>query len=401
MSALDGMRVLDLTQYEAGTSCTQTLAWLGADVVKVEPPTGDGGRQVHGRLIQDSQYFLNYNSNKRSVVINLRSERGVALLLAMVKGFDVFIENYGPGVVEKLGIDYETLREVNPRLVYAQIKGYGLTGPYAPYNSLDAVTQAAAGTYSITGFPDGPPVRPGPTYADSGTGAQMATAIVAAYCQQQRTGQGQRVEMSMQEATLSFMKTTPLAGRVPWGGSVPMARRGNNAGPPSGMYQCLGGGANDYIYMMVHSSEMWDALCIAIDRTDLLGDPRFTNPEARRENAQALHEEISQWTERHEKFDAMHIIAGAGVPCSAIYDTADVFSDQHLHAREFIRTVHHPVEGEITLLGQPFRLSESHVDIAPAPLLGQHTFEVLRDELGMADDELVSLATEGVVQSYE
>jgi formyl-CoA transferase len=195
MPALDGMRVLDMTQYEAGTSCTQWLAWLGADVVKVEPPSGDPGRGV-ARGTDHAQYFMNYNGNKRSVVIDLKQPRGREVLLALAAHYDVFVENYGPGVIEAFDVGYDVMRARNPRIVYGRIKGFGLSGPYANYNSYDWVAQAAAGTFSVTGEPDGPPIHPAPTFADSGTGMQMALALTAAYHQQQRTGEGQLVELS-------------------------------------------------------------------------------------------------------------------------------------------------------------------------------------------------------------
>jgi formyl-CoA transferase len=400
MAALDGMRILDMTQYEAGTSCTQFLAWLGADVVKIESPHGDPGRQVYGRMIEDSQYFLNYNSNKRSVVIDLKTEEGRDLLLRMAPHYDVFVENYGPGAVDKLGIGYEAMSAVNPRIVYARIKGFGLSGPYANYNSLDALAQAAAGTYSITGFPDGPPVRPGPTFADTGTGAQTAIAILAAYHQQQRTGRGQLIEMSMQEATSSFMRTTPLfaAAQGTWGGGVAMQRRGNDGGAPSGMYPCKGGGPNDYVYLMVATSQMWDALCTVIDRIDLLDDDRLADAQGRRQHAPEIAAAITEWTCQREKFEAMHALASAGVASSAVYDTADLFADPHLNERGFIHQVEHPVEGTVTLLGQPYRLSDSQVEMRPAPTLGQHTSEVLCADLGLGDAELDALRTAGAIR---
>jgi crotonobetainyl-CoA:carnitine CoA-transferase CaiB-like acyl-CoA transferase len=403
MTALDGMRVLDMTQYEAGTSCTQLLAWLGADVVKVEGPEGDPGRQVYGRMVRDSQYFLNYNSNKRSVVLDLRTEAGRRVLMDLVPRFDVFVENYGPGVVERLGLGYEALSAVNPRLVYARIKGFGLSGPYRDYKSFDSLAQAAGGTFSITGFPDGPPVRPGPTFADTGTGAQTALAIVAAYVQQQRTGSGQLIEISMQEVVTTFMRTTPLTQQAtaPWGSDRAVRRRGNEAGFPSGMYPSAGGGPNDYVYIMVATSRMWDSLCAAIGRDDLLTDPRFATGRARREHQGPLYEAISAWTLARSKFEAMHTLAGAGVACSAVYDTADLFRDPHLNARGFIQRVEHPVEGEVTLLGQPFRLSGSHVPVRPAPRLGEHTHEVLAAELGLDGDALAALEAAGAIRGPE
>ena len=211
--ALEGVRILDMTQYEAGTSCTQHLGWLGADVVKIEAPTGDPGRYTGlgmGQLPGDPQYFLNYNANKRSVVLDLKSDRGRQLFLDLVPHFDAFVENYAPGAIERLDIGYERLRELNPKIVYGRLKGFGLSGPYKDYKSFDWVAQASAGTFSTTGEPDGPPTRPGPTMADSGTGVQMALAILAAYIEAQRTGQGQLIELSMQEAVTMFMRTLGL-----------------------------------------------------------------------------------------------------------------------------------------------------------------------------------------------
>jgi formyl-CoA transferase len=392
------MRILDMTQYEAGTSCTQFLAWLGADVVKIESPRGDPGRQVYGRIVKDSQYFLNYNSNKRSVVIDLQTDEGRQLLLDMVPHYDVFVENFGPDVMERLNIGYDVMRGLNPRIVYTRIKGFGLSGPHAHFKTFDALAQASAGVFSITGWPDGPPLRPGPTYGDTGTGAQAALAISAAYTQLQRTGLGQEIEISMQEATTSFMRTATLTQPdAPWAGEVAMGRRGNGAGPPSGMYPCKPEGPNDYIFLMVGTSRMWDAFCAAIERPDLAVDERFLDPRDRRTRQDELYEEIVPWMLEHEKFEAMHILGDAGVPCSAIYDTADLFSDEHLKERGFIHHLEHPVEGEITLLGQPYRLSESDVPITPAPQFGEHTDAVLTDDLGLDASKLDALRESGVI----
>lgn len=394
MAALDGMRVLDMTQYEAGTSCTQMLAWLGADVVKIEPPQGDPGRRTFGRTGADSQYFLNYNSNKRSVVLDLAKPEGRDLLLHLVPRFNVFVENFGPGVIEKLDIGYEVMRRINPRMIYARIKGYGLSGPYASYRCFDPLAQAAAGTFSVTGEPDGPPVQPGPTLADSGTGVQAALAITAAYVQLLNNGYGQQIELSMQEATLTFMRTRPLAA---WASDQPMQRRGSLRGAPSGMYPCAPGGPNDYIYLTLTTSRMWDTLCVAIDKPYLANDPRFATPEARSRNAETLREEITQWTSTRDKHEAMRHLCEAGVPASAIFDSAEVFRDPHLKARGFIHKLQHPEAGEVTLFGPPFRLSESRTPLARAPLLGEHSREVLRDELGLSEEELALLQERGVI----
>ncbi len=211
MPALDGMRVLDFTQYEAGPSCCQYLAWLGADVVKVEPPGGEPGRRT-GAGSGVAQYFENYNGNKRSVVVDVRTDAGRDLVRQMSKRFDVFVENQGPRVMEKLGLDPGSLQADHPELIYARIKGYGLSGPYAEYRSFDMLAQAAGGLFALTGEPDGPPTRPGGTFGDTGTGVHTAMAILAAYVQCQRTGEGQVIEMSMHEVMTMFIRTTGLGG---------------------------------------------------------------------------------------------------------------------------------------------------------------------------------------------
>ncbi|MBM3141178.1 MAG: formyl-CoA transferase [Chloroflexi bacterium] len=392
-AALEGMRILDMTQYEAGTSATQALAWLGADVVKIESPSGDPGRLSFTRGTPDSQYFLNYNSNKRSVVLDLKTARGRELFLALVPRFDVFIENYGPGVIESLDIGYERLSALNPRLLYCRIKGFGLDGPYAPYKCFDGLAQAMAGAFSVTGEPDGPPTKPGPTVADTGTGMQAALAIAAAWAQRQRTGRGQHIEISMQEAMSMFMRTVGVAD---WA-QHPAMRRSHRAGVPSGIYPCAPGGPNDYIYMLIGTTRMWDQLCSAMGRDDLLVDPRFQTAAARREHADVLDEEIAQWSRQRDKHEAMRVLAETGVAASAVFDTMDVFHDPHLHARGFVQQVEHPTEGTVTLLGSPFRMSDSHVELRPAPVLGADTEAVLRAELGIDDRELSALREAGAI----
>jgi formyl-CoA transferase len=245
MPALDGLRILDMTQYEAGPSCTQALAWLGADVVKIEPPgSGDPGRSlvVGGDY---SAYFCNWNANKRSVALDLARPAGRELLLRMLPRYDVFIENYGPGIVERLGLQYETLRALHPAIIYVQLKGFGSSGPYAHYKSYDMVAQAASGAFSSTGEVGGAPMLPGPTIGDSGTGVQAGMAVLAAYVQRLRTGEGQRIELSMQEAVTYFMRTR-IAFAGDWGRQA-VPRLGNLMGAaPTGLYPCAGGGPNDY-----------------------------------------------------------------------------------------------------------------------------------------------------------
>jgi formyl-CoA transferase len=393
MAALDGMRVLDMTQYEAGTSCTQLLAWLGADVVKVEPPgRGDPGRGVaHSEEV--SQYFLNYNSNKRSITIDLANPEGRDLLLKLAPHYDVFVENYGPGVIEKLDIGYDVMKQVNPGIIYGRIKGFGLSGPYSGFKCYDWVAQASAGTFSVTGYPDSPPTMPGPTIGDSGTGMQMALAITAAYVQKQRTGEGQMIEISMQEAVTMFMRTLGLAQ---WGtGAQP--RTGNRRGAPTDVYPCKGGGPNDHVFIMVVTTRMWDTLCAAIDRPELVADPRFETGMARQQHGDELWEEIAKWTRQRTKYEAMKELGDAGVPCSAVLDTFDLFNDPHLKERGLIQVVEHETGGPRQIMRNPIRMPGSDIPLQAAPVLGKHTAEVLGADLGLAPDDLERLHSAGVI----
>ncbi len=395
MPALDGMRVLDFTQYEAGPSCCQYLAWLGADVVKVEPPRGEPGRKT-GSSGGVAQYWENYNANKRSVAVDVSSEPGRDLVRRLVTGFDVFVENQGPRVMEKLGLDPISLAAAHPALIYARIKGYGLTGPYAEYRSFDMLAQAAAGLFSLTGEADGPPMRPGGTFGDTATGAHTAMAIIAAYVQKQRTGEGQVIEMSMHEVMTMFIRTTGVRGWDLEGTAAP--RVGNRlGGAPTDMYACAPFGSNDYVYVMVGTVRMWEALCKVIDRLDLLEDPRFATGSGRTEHEELLNAIIAAWCRTKTKHEAMTLLADAGIAASAVMDTQDVFHDPHLQARGFVQEVPHPTHGTVLLLDKPFRLEKSQVPLRAAPVLGADTDSVLTAELGLAADELASLRSAGVI----
>ena len=395
MAALDGLRILDMTQYEAGTSCTQALAWFGADVVKVEPPvTGDPGRHVQEGGM-DSPYFLNWNSNKRSIAIDLSKPAGRDLLLSMAPEYDVFVENYGPGRMEKLGIDYEAMQRANPRIIYARIKGFGTSGPWKDYKCYDMIAQAAAGAFSVSGQPDGLPTWPGTTTADAGTGLTMALSILSAYVQQQRTGEGQLIEVSMQEAMSYFMRTR-VAQTGDWGRAA-VERVGNGAVATVQLYPCSPGGLNDFAYIMAVTSKHVDTLCATIGQPELVLDHRFDTDEKRQQNTPALFEIIATWTRARTKWEVMETLGAAGVPCSAVLDTKDLFANPHLRERGFIQTVEHPAYGAIDLLGWAPRMSKSHVAMQRAPLLAEHTDEILESDLGFGSAELQALREAGVL----
>jgi len=257
------------------------------------------------------------------------------------------------------------------------------------------VAQAAGGAMSVTGEASGPPMKPGATIGDAGTGVQMALALCAAYVQKLRTGEGQLVELSMQEAVTYYLRTTIAIGSK-WG-SQASARRGNGSGAVTNLYPCKPFGPNDYLYIMALTPRMWEELCRVIERPDLLEDPRFSKARLRRENEEPLSEAIAAWTRQHTKHEAMKLLAEAGVPASAVFDTLDLFDDPHLNARRFVKTVDHPSLGKIRLLGWPARMSASEVEIEPAPFLGAQSAEVLAEDLGLDADAVEALRGRGVV----
>lgn len=395
MSALEGMRVLDMTQYEAGTCCTQSLAFLGADVVKVERPNvGDPGRRLARGEKYDAEYFVNWNSNKRSITLDLNQPDGRDILLRLVRNFDVFVENYGPGVIEKLDIGYDVMRTENPQLIYARIKGFGTSGPRANDKCMDMVAQAAAGAMSITGNPDGPPMRPGPTTGDAGTGMQAALAITAAYVQRMRTGEGQLIELAMQEAMTYYLRTAVSRTQF---GTVPSGRSANGDNPFMAMYPCHPGGANDYVYIMAVNQRMWDAVAETIGQPELMKDSRFATGASRYQHRLELYEAIAAWTRTKTKQEATASFAAAGVCASPVNETHELFSDEHLNERGFIKQIDHPQHGKVRILGWPSRMSKSNVEPVAAPLLGEHTDAVLSGELGLTRVELDELHQRNVV----
>jgi formyl-CoA transferase len=395
--ALAGVKVLDLTQFEAGTSCTEMLAWLGADVIKVESPKmGEQGRWLlTEKPGVDSYYFILLNANKRGITLNLKSDRGREMFLELAKRVDIVSENYSLGTLEGLGLGYDKLREINPRLIYLTIKGFGTHGPYSKYKSFDMIAQASGGAFSLTGYPGSPPLKPGPTIGDTGTGMHAAIGVLAAYIQRERTGRGQKVEVAMQEAVLNFCRV-PMMGTYMTHKPVP--RVGNRVGAgPGDLFKCAPGGDNDYVFMLCTTPEMWRSLCAAIGRPEMAEDEKFKDQRARAKNGDEMTAIINEWTGRHTKHEVMEILGAAGVPCGKVLDSVELLEDPHMRQRGMIVTINHPMRGEFTMPGCPVRLEDSPVEVKPAPLLGQHNADVYGELLGLGAAQLESLKSEGII----
>jgi len=394
--ALDGIRVLDLTQYEAGPSCTETLAWLGAEVIKVEPPAGEVTRRGFSEQPDmDSVFFCLLNANKKSVTLNLKSERGKKMFADMVKGADVVIENLGPGSMDRLGFGFEALAKINPRVIAVSVKGFGSEGPYASYNSFEMIAQAMGGVMSLTGSPDGPPMRVEAGLGDTGTGLHAAIGILAAIVQRQTTGIGQRVEVAQQDVVVNLTRIHFRDHHL----VHPIPRRGNRSpvACPSNLYRCRPFGPNDYVFVHVANTDMWKALTRVLGQPELGDDPRFAERSGRLAQGKELDDLVEAWTGKRTKHEVMELLAGAGVPCGAVLDSDEIMSNEHLRGRGMVVEVEHPNRGKMTMLGSPIRLSASPTEVIRAPLLGEHNGEVYGQLLGLGEADLADLKRDGVL----
>jgi formyl-CoA transferase len=399
---LSGVRVLDLSQFEAGPSCTEVLAMLGAEVVKVESPKGgEPGRAIGTGAAPgaDGYYFMMYNANKKSVTVDLKTERGIALVKEMAAHADIFVENMAPGTIERLGLGWEVLHALNPRLIYAQVKGFGEGSPYEHNLAFDMIAQACGGTMSITGERAGRPCKPGPTIGDTGTGMLLAISIVSTLYQRQTTGRGRRIQIAMQDAMLQYIRGA-LAQHTRTG--EPAMRNGAKtlAGgiAPSGIYPCAPGGPNDYVYLFTSNTnpEHWRRLLKVIDREDLLEDPRFASRESRGEHEAEIDALVTEWTRRHDKHEAMRLVGAAGVPAGAVLDTGELLGEPSFEKRGIMQTMQHP-RGRMKRPTFPVRFDGAPPRVAPAPLLGEHNASVLGDWLGMSADDVEALKRDRVL----
>ncbi len=395
-SSLSDLKVLDLSHVQAGPSCSQMLGFLGADVIKIEDTRGGDSTRVDlaHREGVDSVYFLIFNNNKRAITLDLKSERGKEIFIGLVRWADVLVENFSPGMLDRLGMGWDELHRLNPRLVYATIKGFGTYGPYSDYKGFEFVAQAVGGAMTTTGFQDRPPVTLAPGVGDSGSGLHAAIGILAAIHKRERTGLGQMVEVSMQDSVVNLMRmrlTPTLADGRMRGRHGFMGFRGFPM-----VFPCAPGGPDDYV--MIHPrGEGWDMMLAAIGREDLIGDARFDSEQARAENPEEAAAIVTEWTSQRTKWQAMDTLAGAGVLAGATISPEEIIENDHLIAREMIVDVDDPVRGGYRMVGIPIKMSDELNLVTKAPRYSEHTDEILKSILGCTEEEVAAMRDMGVI----
>jgi len=412
--ALDGVRILDFTHVQSGPTCTQLLAWLGADVIKVERPgQGDATRgQLRDIPGVDSLYFTMLNHNKRSVTINTKSAQGLAVLDRLIATCDVLVENFAPGALERMGITWQHIQGINPRMIVASIKGFG-AGPYEACKVYENVAQCAGGSASTTGMPDGPPMVTGAQIGDSGTGLHLALGIVAALYQRTTTGRGQKVLAPMQDAVLNLcrvklrdqqrLERTHTMHEYPqypdgkFGDAVPRAGNASGGGQPGAILKCKGWETdpNAYIYFITQSA-VWPAVCQVIGEPDWITDEAYATPQARLLHLKPIFSRIEQWTMSMDKVEAMEILNRHDIPCGPILSMKEIANEPSLRATGTVVEVDHPQRGSYLSVGNPIKMSDSPTEVTRSPLLGEHTDEVLA-QLGFSPDDVAQLRSAGAV----
>jgi formyl-CoA transferase len=412
--ALDGVRILDFTHVQSGPTCTQLLAWLGADVIKIER-AGEGDitrsqlRDIPG---VDSLYFTMLNSNKRSITVDAKNPKGKAILEALVKKCDVLVENFAPGALDRMGFTWERINALNPRMIVASVKGFG-PGPYEECKVYENIAQCAGGAASTTGFDDGPPLVTGAQIGDSGTGLHLALGIVAALYQRNTTGRGQRVLAAMQDGVLNLcrvklrdqqrLERTQVLEEFPqypngtFGDAVPRSGNASGGGQPGWILKCKGweSDPNAYIYFITQAP-VWDAICKVIGREEWLTDPRYATPKARLPHLSEIFGGIEEWTKTKTKFEAMDILNEHDIPCGPILSMKEIAVEPSLRKTGTVVEVDHPKRGKYLTVGNPIKLSDSPSDVKRSPLLGEHTDEIL-SELGFGATEIATLRAEKVI----
>jgi formyl-CoA transferase len=412
--ALSGVRILDFTHVQSGPTCTQLLAWFGADVIKVERPgEGDATRgQLRDIPGVDSLYFTMLNHNKRSVTLNAKSAAGKRLLDSLIRHCDVLVENFAPGAMERMGLTWERIQELNPRMIVGSVKGFG-PGRYEDCKVYENVAQCAGGSASTTGFDDGPPVVSGAQIGDSGTGLHLALGLVAALYQRTRSGRGQKVLAPMQDAVLNLcrvklrdqqrLERTHSLHEYPqypdgkFGDAVPRAGNASGGGQPGWILRCKGWETdpNAYIYFITQAA-VWPAVCKVIGEESWIDDEAYATPQARLLHLKPIFARIEQWTMTKTKFEAMEILNEYDIPCGPILSMKEIADDPWLRQSGTVVEVDHPTRGRHLTVGNPIKMSDSATEVTRAPLLGEHTEEVLR-ELGYTDSDMKAMRAEGAI----
>ena len=412
--ALDGVRILDFTHVQSGPTCTQLLAWFGADVIKVERAgSGDVTRQQLRDIPNvDSLYFTMLNHNKRSITLDSKSAPGKQILEKLVKRCDVLVENFAPGALDRMGFTWERIQELNPRMIVASIKGFG-PGPYEDCKVYENVAQCAGGSASTTGFDDGPPLVTGAQIGDSGTGLNLALGIVAALFQRQSTGRGQKVLAAMQDGVLNLcrvklrdqqrlartgvMQEYPQYPHGRFGDAVPRAANASGGGQPGSIVKCKGweSDPNAYLYFITQAP-VWKEICKVIGKQEWITHPDYATQNARLSRLPDVFATIEAWTVTKTKFEAMELFNAHDIPCGPILSMKEIAEEPSLRTTGTIVEVDHPTRGKYLTVGNPIKMSDSATDVKRSPLLGEHTDEVLA-ELGYAAQDIAALRTQKVI----
>jgi formyl-CoA transferase len=412
--ALDGVRILDFTHVQSGPTCTQLLAWLGADVIKVERAgEGDATRsQLRDIPDVDSLYFTMLNHNKRSITLDTKNPKGKQVLDTLIKHCDVLVENFAPGALDRMGVTWAHVQKLNPRMIVASVKGFG-PGKYADCKVYENVAQCAGGSASTTGFDDGPPMVTGAQIGDSGTGLHLALGIVAALYQRNTTGRGQKVLAPMQDGVLNLcrvkmrdqqrLERTGVLHEYPqypdgtFGDAVPRAGNASGGGQPGWILKCKGWETdpNAYIYFITQAA-VWPAVCKVIGEESWIADEAYKTPAARLLHLKPIFARIEKWTMTKTKYEAMEILNQYDIPCGPILSMKEIAEDESLRASGTIVEVDHPTRGKYLSVGNPIKMSDSPTEVTRSPLLGEHTEEIL-GQLGYSKDDIAMLRAERVI----